>query len=81
MINKSDLGVDSILNDFKKYNPIYISLKREKNLDKLIIEIKNRLKNKFINSQNILITRERHRYHLEQCAHHLRRNLQKKKNS
>ena len=80
VINKSDLGVDSILNDFKKYNPIYISLKREKNLDKLIIEIKNRLKNKFINSENILITRERHRYHLEQCAHHLEE-FQKKKNS
>ncbi len=68
VINKSDLGIDKRENEFKKYNPIYISLKNEKNLDQLINEIKDKLKNQFINSEDILITRERHRQHLEQCV-------------
>lgn len=71
VINKSDLGVDKMFDEFKKYNPIYISLKKEKNLDQLIIAIKDKLKNQFINSEDILITRERHRQHLEQCVLHL----------
>ena len=70
-INKSDLGIDNMIYEFKKYNPIYISLKKEKNLDKLISAIKEKLKNQFINSEDILITRERHRQHLEQCVFHL----------
>ena len=28
VINKSDLGIDNIVNEFRKYNPIYISLKK-----------------------------------------------------
>jgi len=78
VINKSDLGIDNIVNEFKKYNPLYISLKNEKNLDQLIYAIKNKLKNQFINSENILITRERHRQHLEQCAFYLEKFQQKK---
>ena len=77
VINKSDLGIDDILNDFRKFKPIYISLKKEKNLDQLISSIKDRLKNKFVNSKNILITRERHRQHLEQCVFHLQKFQQK----
>ena len=77
VINKTDLGIDNIVNDFKKYNPIYISLKNEKNIDELIKEIKKRLKGKFINFENILITRERHREHLEKCVLHLEKFLQK----
>tara|TARA_B100001750_G_scaffold208728_1_gene187854 strand:- start:140 stop:739 length:600 start_codon:yes stop_codon:yes gene_type:complete len=71
VINKSDLGIDNIDKEFKKYNPIYISLKNEKNIDQLISAIKDKLKNQFINSEDILITRERHRQHLEQCVLHL----------
>jgi len=77
VINKSDLGTGNIVNDFKKFNPIYISLKEEKNLDKLISEIKNKLKDKFVNCENILITRERHRQQLEQCVLHLENFLNK----
>ncbi len=79
VINKLDLGIDKI-DQFKKYNPIYISLKTEKNLDQLIMSIKNKLKNQFINSEDILITRERHRQHLEQCVHHLQ-NFENKKDN
>ena len=71
VINKSDLGINNIIDDFKKYSPIYISIKNEKNLDKLILEIKNKLKNQFILSGDILITRERHRQHLKRCVEHL----------
>tara|TARA_Y100000590_G_scaffold59673_1_gene63312 strand:+ start:3829 stop:5163 length:1335 start_codon:yes stop_codon:yes gene_type:complete len=71
VVNKSDLGIDQMVKDFKKYNPIYISIKKEKNIDSLISSIKDKLKNKFITSNDILITRERHRQHLEQCVLHL----------
>ena len=79
VINKSDLGIDQMVYDFKKYNPIYISIKEEKNLDQLIYAIKKKLKNQFINSEDILITRARHRQHLEQCVLHLDSFKQKNK--
>ena len=79
VINKTDLGIESIVKEFKKFNPIYISLKKEKNLDQLINIIKSKLNNQFINSENILITRERHRQHLEQCVLHLENFQQKNK--
>ena len=78
VINKMDLGIDQISNEIKKYNPIYISIKEEKNLDKLINSIKENLKNKFISSEEIFITRERHRINLEQCSMSLK-NFEEKK--
>ncbi len=77
VVNKSDLGVEKLDDKIKKYNPIIISIKEEKNLDKLIFSIKEKLKNKFITSDDILITRERHRENLEQCLFHLK-NFEKK---
>ena len=71
VLNKSDLGVQNLNPNLKKLNPILISLKNEKNIDELISAIKIKLKNKFITSEDILITRERHRQHLEQCVQHL----------
>ena len=68
VINKMDLGIDKFNNDFKKYNPIQISIKEEKNLDKLVNLIKENLKNKFISSEEIFITRQRHRMNLEECV-------------
>ncbi len=79
VINKSDLGVNNIIEDFKKYNPIYISIKNKKNMDKLILKIKSKLKNQLIVSDNILITRERHRQHLKRCVEHLNDFKEKKK--
>ncbi len=71
VLNKSDLGIHNMNPNLKKLNPILISLKQEKNIDELISAIKIKLKNKFITSEDILITRERHRQHLEQCVLHL----------
>ena len=71
VINKSDLGSIKDLENYKNLNPIIISIKEEKNLDKLILEIRNRLKNKFISTADTIITRERHRQHLVQCINFL----------
>ena len=78
VINKMDLGIDEISNEIKKYDPIYISVKEEINLDKLINLIKQNLKNKFISSKDIYITRERHRINLEKCFDSLK-NFEEKK--
>ena len=73
VLNKSDLGFKNINSKLKKLNPIPISLKNEKNIEGLISAIKKKLENKFITSGDILITRERHRQHLEQCIYHLKK--------
>ena len=68
VINKMDLGIDEINSEFKKYSPIQISIKEERNLDNLMNLIKENLKNKFISSEEIFITRQRHRMNLEECV-------------
>ena len=77
VINKSDLLEGDIDPEIKKLNHVLISIKENLNIDELILKIKNNLKNKFITSDDILITRERHRQHLEQCLEHLK-NFNKK---
>ena len=73
VINKIDLGANNINNKLKKYNPILISIKEDKNLDTLIKKIKENLKNKFVSSKDIYITRKRHRANLQKCVEHLNR--------
>jgi len=77
VINKSDLLKGDIDSEIKKLNHVLISIKENSNIDELILKIKNNLKNKFITSDDILITRERHRQHLEQCLEYLK-NFNKK---
>ena len=77
VINKSDLLSGDIDQEIKKLNHVLISIKENLNIDELISKIKNYLKNKFITSDEILITRDRHRQHLEQCLEHLK-NFNKK---
>jgi len=77
VINKSDLLEGDIDPEIKKLDHVLISTKENLNIDELISKIKNNLKNKFITSDDILITRERHRQHLEQCLEHLK-NFNKK---
>jgi tRNA modification GTPase len=77
VINKSDLLERDIDPEIKKLDHVLISIKENLNIDELILKIKNNLKNKFITSDDILITRERHRQHLEQCLEHLK-NFNKK---
>ena len=60
-----------------RFNHVLISLKDNHNIDKLILKIKNNLKDKFITEEEILITRERHRQHLVQCVDHLKNFINK----
>ena len=78
VINKSDLLEKDIDPEIKKTNHVLISIKENKNIEELILKIKNNLKNKFITSDDIFITRERHREHLQQCLDHLNNFNQKK---
>ena len=72
VLNKSDLLKKEPNPKILRFNHVLISLKDNQNIDKLILKIKNNLKNKFITDEEILITRERHRQHLVQCADHLK---------
>ncbi len=64
VLNKSDIN-NKLKHDFK--DAILVSVKENKNIDKLIKKIKEKLSSKFLISQNILITRERHRSKLNEC--------------
>ena len=78
VVNKSDLVKGKLNSKFKKYEHILISIKKDLNLNKLITKIKSKLKNKFTTTEDILITRERHRENLLNCVQHLEK-FQKKK--
>ena len=71
IINKSDLLKKQLDPEIKKLDHVLISIIKNSNLDILIKKIIKKLKDKFISSEDILITRERHRQHLEQCVEHL----------
>ena len=72
VINKIDLDYKNINQQIQKFNPILISIKNETNLDELISRIKEKLKNKFVSSNETLISRERHRHSLEACVQNLK---------
>ena len=78
VINKSDLLKGKLNSKFKQYEHVLISIKKDSNLNKLILKIKNKLKNKFTTTEDILITRERHRQNLINCVQHLERFKNKK---
>ncbi len=71
VVNKSDLLEGELDPKILERDHVLISLKKNLNIDKLISKIKDKLKNKFISNEDILITRERHRQHLIQCVKHL----------
>ena len=72
VVNKSDLLKEDLNFEIKNYEHVLISVKNNLNLEDLILRIKNKLKNKFITTEDILITRERHRQHLEQSLNCLK---------
>ena len=80
VVNKSDLVKGKLNSKFKKYDHVLISIKKDLNLNKLITKIKSKLKNKFTTTEDILITRERHRQNLISCVQHLEK-FQKKKSA
>jgi len=78
VVNKSDLVKKKMNSKFKKYNHVLISIKKDLNVNKLITKVKSKLINKFTTTEDILITRERHRQNLINCVLHLEK-FQKKK--
>ena len=64
ILNKSDV-TNKPNHDFKE--ALLVSVKENKNIDQLIKKIKDRLSKKFIRTNDILITRERHREKLTAC--------------
>ena len=72
VVNKSDLLKEDLNLEIKNYEHVLISVKNNLNVEDLILKIKNKLKNKFITSEDILITRARHRQHLEQSLNYLK---------
>ena len=72
VVNKSDLISKNLNSEIKSFNYVLISVKYDLNVNDLILKIKDKLKNKFITSNDILITRERHRQHLEKTLSYLK---------
>ena len=77
VFNKSDLNKKIPKNAFKKNDQIGISVKKNKNIDKLINIIKDKLSKKFMKSSNILVTRERHREKLNSALKEIEKFLKK----
>ena len=76
VLNKSDLSSDN--SGEYKNNGILISVKNNKNIDKLIDLIKDKLSKKIIDTKNTLVSRERHRNKLSLCLLELEKFLEKK---
>jgi len=71
IINKCDLEKVTLTKQMKKLDHVIVSVKNNTNIESLILKIKSKLKGKFIQSEEILITRERHRQNLEECLKNL----------
>ena len=77
VFNKSDLNKKIPKNEFTKNDQILISAKDNQNIDKLVKTIKDKLSKKFANTNNILVTRERHRAKLNDALKEIEQFLKK----
>ena len=75
LLNKSD--VSDKRNHKFDVDTVLVSVKNNKNIDKLIYLIKTKLSKKFSSNNNVLITRERHRIKLNECLKELDKFLKK----
>tara|TARA_B110000259_G_scaffold111077_1_gene126874 strand:- start:2742 stop:4070 length:1329 start_codon:yes stop_codon:yes gene_type:complete len=79
VLNKSD--VDNKQNhNFNRASTVLISVKNNKNIIQLTNKIKEKLSSKFITSDNVLVTRERHRVKLNNCLKEIDNFLKKDQN-
>ena len=78
LLNKTDIKE----NQSHKFDTdtILVSVKNNKNIDILIKKIKEKLSKKFIPSNSVLITRERHRVKLNDCLKEIDKFLKKDQN-
>ena len=75
LLNKSDLSDNQ--NHKFDVDTILVSVKNNKNIDKLINLVKAKLSKKFSSKYSALITRERHRVKLNDCLKEISKFLQK----
>ena len=78
LLNKSDIKNKE--NHKFDVDTILVSVKDNKNIDQLIKKLKEKLSKKFISSNNVLITRERHRVKLNECLKEIDKFLKKDQN-
>ena len=78
LLNKSDVQSKEIHNF--DVDTVLASVKDNKNIDKLINLIKQKLNKKFSSNNNALITRERHRVKLNECLKEIDKFLKKDQN-
>ena len=78
LLNKSDVQ-DKQSHKFDA-ETVLASVKENKNIDKLIKSIKDKLSKKFMSSNSVLITRERHRLKLNECLKEIDNFLKKDQN-
>ena len=79
VFNKSDINSKKNHN-FKNVDQITVSVKNNVNIDLLINKIKDKLSNKYLSNEEILISRERHRIKLTACLNELDNFLKKDQN-
>jgi tRNA modification GTPase len=78
LLNKSDIK-DNLIHKFDA-DTILVSVKENKNIDILIKKLKEKLSNRFIANNSILITRERHRTKLNECLKEIDNFMKKDQN-
>ena len=72
VVNKSDLlSQDFDASQIDYLDHTIISIKDEININAFVQKIKDKLKEKFVINENIIISRERHRLNLEKCISYL----------
>ena len=79
VLNKSDVD-NKQMHKFKETEAILVSVKNNENIIELIAKIKDKLSRKFIRSNDVLITRERHRNKLNACLKEIDNFLKKDQN-
>ncbi len=78
LLNKSDISEKQ--NHNFEVNTVLASVKNNKNIDKLVNVIKDKLSKKFLTNNSALITRERHRVKLNKCLKEIDKFLKKDQN-
>jgi len=79
VLNKSDINSKKNHN-FNNVESVLISVKNNKNIIQLVNKIKEMLSKKFTSSNNVLVTRERHRNKLNSCLKEIDNFLKKDQN-
>ena len=79
-VNKIDKKNYKMSSKLMHYNPTLLSIRNKKNIESLIKKIKTKIKNRFKGSENILVTRARHRQNLEDCLVNLKNFVNQKEN-